>query len=83
MTSVMQTDRYTYRVSWSAEEGEHIGLCGPVRRIPSPSWLAKTPRAALQGIRRLAAHGLADMKASGVTVWQVCLRTGATAARFA
>ena len=20
-------DRYTYRITWSAEDGEHVGLC--------------------------------------------------------
>ena len=34
----MSVDHYTYRVSWSAEDGEHVGLCA---EFPSPSWLAK------------------------------------------
>ena len=21
------SDRYTYRITWSAEDGEHVGLC--------------------------------------------------------
>ena len=23
----MSVDHYTYRVTWSAEDGEHVGLC--------------------------------------------------------
>lgn len=61
----MRTDHYTYRVTWSAEDQEHVGLCA---EFPSLSWLAKTPNAALQGIRRVVARVVADMKASGETV---------------
>ena len=32
-------DRYTYRVTWSAEDQEHVGLCA---EFPSLSWLAPT-----------------------------------------
>lgn len=39
----MSADHYTYRVTWSAEDGEHVGLCA---EFPSLSWLAKTPEAA-------------------------------------
>lgn len=57
----MQTDHYTYRVTWSAEGREHVGLCA---EFPSRSWLAKTPPAALLGIRRLVAQVVSDMKAN-------------------
>ena len=57
----MQTDHYTYRVTWSAEDREHVGLCA---EFPSLSWLAKTPTAALLGIRRLVAQVVTDMKAN-------------------
>ncbi|MBP7081851.1 MAG: hypothetical protein KBA96_12120 [Rhodocyclaceae bacterium] len=46
----MSVDHYTYRVIWSAEDGEHVGLCA---EYPSLSWLSKTPEAALTGIRQL------------------------------
>ena len=61
----MRTDHYTYRVTWSAEDREHVGLCA---EFPSLSWLAKTPNAALQGIRRLVARVVADLKATGETI---------------
>lgn len=61
----MQIDHYTYRVTWSAEDGEHVGLCV---ELPSLSWLANTPEAALQGIRNLVAEVVADLEAAGEAV---------------
>jgi predicted HicB family RNase H-like nuclease len=58
----MNVDHYTYRVTWSPEDGEHVGLCA---EFPSLSWLAKTPEAALKGIRQVAMDAVADMQASG------------------
>jgi predicted HicB family RNase H-like nuclease len=55
-------DHYTYRVTWSEEDGEHVGQCA---EFPSLSWLATTPEAALQGIRELVAEVVADMKSEG------------------
>lgn len=40
----MNIDHFTYRVTWSAEDGEHLGLC---EEFPSLSWLAPTPAKAL------------------------------------
>ncbi|MDO3377116.1 MULTISPECIES: type II toxin-antitoxin system HicB family antitoxin [Geoalkalibacter] len=54
-------DKYTYRVTWSEEDGEHIGLCA---EFPSLSWLAQTPEAALKGIRKLVAEVVEDMHAN-------------------
>lgn len=61
----MQSDHYTYRVTWSAEDGEYVGLCA---ELPSLSWLAESPEAALQGVRRLVTEAVADMEASGESV---------------
>lgn len=61
----MNIDHYTYRVTWSAEDGEHVGLCV---EFPSLSWLAKTPEAALKGIRQVTAEAVADMQTSGETI---------------
>ena len=55
-------DHYTYRVTWSAEDEEYVGLCA---EFPGLSWLAPTPDAAFAGIRRLVADCVADMKANG------------------
>lgn len=58
----MSVDHYTYRVTWSPDDGEHLALCA---EFPSLSWLAATPEAALKGIRQVVSEVLADMKASG------------------
>ena len=54
-------DHYTYRVTWSDEDQEYIGLCA---EFPSLSWLASSPEAALRGIRAVVADTVADMKKS-------------------
>lgn len=61
----MRTDHFTYRVTWSAEDDEHVGLCV---EFPSLSWLARTPEAALKGIRNLVAEVTTDMQAQGEPV---------------
>lgn len=55
---------YTYSVTWSPEDAEHVGLCA---EFPSLSWLAPTPGEALSGIRRLASECVADMRAARET----------------
>jgi predicted HicB family RNase H-like nuclease len=59
---VVSVDHYTYRVTWSPEDGEHVGLCV---EFPSLSWLARTPEAALKGIRQVVSEAVADMDAAG------------------
>ena len=61
----MNIQHYTYRVTWSPEDQEHVALCA---EFPSLSWLAKTPEAALKGIQKVVADVVADMQASGETV---------------
>lgn len=58
----VKADKYTYRVTWSEEDTEHVGLCA---EFPSLSWLAATPEAALKGIRKLVAEVVADMTGTG------------------
>jgi len=55
-------DRYTYRLTWSEEDEEHVGLCA---EFPSFSWLDTTPEKALRGIRKLVAESLSDMSQTG------------------
>jgi predicted HicB family RNase H-like nuclease len=62
VSRTLKTDHYTYRVTWSAEDAEHVGLCV---EFPSLSWLAETPEDALAGIRRLACDVVRDMRAAG------------------
>ena len=61
----MNINHYTYRVTWSAEDQEHVALCA---EFPSLSWLASTPEKALAGIRRVVANVVDEMKASGEPV---------------
>lgn len=58
----LANDHYSYRLLWSEEDGEHVGLCA---EFPSLSWLAASPEAALRGMRRLVAEVVADLQASG------------------
>ena len=58
----MNIQHYTYRVTWSPEDKEHVGLC---TEFPSLSWLGKTPEAALKGIQKVVTDVVADMQASG------------------
>jgi predicted HicB family RNase H-like nuclease len=58
-------DRYTYRVTWSPEDEEHVGLCV---EFPSLSWLARSPETALKGIRKVVADVLEDMESNGETI---------------
>lgn len=58
----MNIDHYTYRVTWSKEDDEHIGLCA---EFPSLSWLAPTPEKALAGIRHVVGEVVVEMQANG------------------
>ena len=55
-------DKYTYRVTWSEEDGEYVGLCS---EFPSMSWLAGTHDEALSGILEAVREVVVDMEESG------------------
>jgi len=55
-------NRYTYRITWSEDDREFVGLC---LEFPSLSWLAKSPEAALKGIRRVVAKAVQEMESNG------------------
>jgi len=59
---LLRDDRYTYRVTWSAEDREYVGLCA---EFPSLSWLARTPEAALKGIRKVVAEVVTELQGRG------------------
>jgi predicted HicB family RNase H-like nuclease len=61
----LTNDRYTYRVTWSEDDNEYVGLCA---EFPSLSWLARTPEAALKGIRKLVADVIKDMRTAEETI---------------
>jgi len=58
---VLESDKYTYRVLWSEEDEEFVGLCA---EFPSLSWLTSSPEKALKGIRTLVKDCVADMEKS-------------------
>ena len=55
---------YTYRVIWSEEDNEFVGLCA---EFPSLSHLDETQGAALEGITSLVANILSEMQSTGET----------------
>ena len=62
---MLQNDRYTYRVTFSEEDNEYVGLCV---EFPSLSWLERTPEDALRGIRQVVADSVADLIRNGEPV---------------
>jgi len=59
---MLKNDHYTYRVTWSEDDGEYVGLCV---EFPSLSWLESEPEKALQGIRQVVGEVVADLQANG------------------
>ena len=55
-------DRYTYRVTWSEEDQEYLGLCV---EFPSLSWLASQPEDALRGISQVVVEVVVDLESNG------------------
>lgn len=69
----MNAKHYTYRVIWSEEDQEFVGLCA---EFPSLSWLDEDQEAALRGIVTLVEQILDDMRAQGEEIPQpLSLRT--------
>jgi predicted RNase H-like HicB family nuclease len=58
---VFENDRYTYRITWSEEDKEYVGLCV---EFPSLSWQDSTPAAALEGIRQMVTRVAAGVDAA-------------------
>ena len=63
----LKNDRYTYRVTWSEDDQEYVGLC---TEFPSLSWLDQTPESALKGVRKIVEGVIKDMKHTGDEVPQ-------------
>lgn len=61
----LKNDHYTYRVTWSADDDEYVGLCA---EFPSLSWLADSQETALKGIRNIVAEVIEDMKGNNEKV---------------
>ena len=54
----IEINKYTYRVTWSEEDEEFVGLC---TEFPGLSWLAETPEKALKGIGIVVKNCIEDM----------------------
>ena len=61
----LNKDHYTYRVIWSEDDNEYVGLCS---EFPSVSWLAETQELALKGIRNVIEEVVQDMQANNESV---------------
>lgn len=57
-----EPDSYTYRLIWSEEGEEYVGLCA---EFPNLSWLDESPEAALHGIQQIMTDFVADLLANG------------------
>jgi len=55
-------NHYTYRITWSKEDQEFVGLCA---EFPSLSWLDESPQAALAGIIDLVSSCIDDLRETG------------------
>lgn len=60
-------DLYTYRVTWSQEDGEYVGLCA---EFPGLSWLADSQEATLRGICDVVAEVISDMQSNNEPIPQ-------------
>ena len=58
---ITKNERYTYRVTWSEEDGEYVGLCA---EFPSLSWLAGSQEAAFLGVRNVVKEVISDMQSN-------------------
>lgn len=54
--------QYTYRVTWSSEDNEHVALCA---EFPSLSYLAEEPQEALSGLMDTVKEVIEDMASNG------------------
>lgn len=61
----MTADRYTYRVTWSAEDEEYVGTCA---EFPSLSWLDPDEEEAFRGIRSVVREVVEEMTTSGEAI---------------
>lgn len=62
---LLQNDHYSYRVIWSEEDKEYVGLCA---EFPSLSWLASSQEESLRGIRSVVSEIVTDMKKNNEAV---------------
>ena len=59
---MVNTDHYTYRVTWSPEDEEFVGLCA---EFPLLSWLNDDQDKTFAGIRNIVKDCVTDMLSNG------------------
>lgn len=64
---MLKKDHYTYRITWSANDEEYVGLCV---EFPGLSWLSDSQEDALKGIRKVVVDVIEDMKNEGEDIPQ-------------
>lgn len=62
MKKTAVVEKYTYRVIWSEEDQEYVGLCA---EFPSLSWLHASQTGALRGIVEAVRQVVRDMARTG------------------
>lgn len=62
MAAEAAMQHYTYRVSWSPDDGEYVATCA---EFPGLSWLEADDVEALLGVKRLVRDAVEDMAANG------------------
>jgi predicted HicB family RNase H-like nuclease len=65
MKKIPKIDHYIYRVTWSEDDNEFVGLCA---EFPSLSFLASTPQKALNGIIKIVGEVVKDMAANNEAI---------------
>jgi predicted HicB family RNase H-like nuclease len=72
MKTPPKIDHYTYRIIWSEDDKQHVGLCA---EFPSLSYLASSPEKAIRGILNVVADVIKDMQSNNEPVPEpICSR---------
>ncbi len=63
----MNHDHYTYRVTWSPEDGEHVGLCAEIPVVELACAISGTGAGgnSTGGAQAVSRTAVADMRAAG------------------
>jgi predicted HicB family RNase H-like nuclease len=65
MKKLPKIDHYIYRITWSEDDNQYVGLCA---EFPSLSYLASTPQMALRGILSVVTEVVKDMASNNETI---------------
>ena len=67
MKKLPKIEHYTYRLTWSEDDNQWVGLCV---EFPGLSYLASTHQKALRGIIKIVAEVVEDMSANSESLPQ-------------